>query len=73
MVENVAHIHDDGLVDRLPQVRSEDLNQRNLQRRNFTVHEDAGQVKLDLESDVDISAVDRRRPPERESTIRNLI
>ena len=73
MVENVAHIHDDGLVDLLPQVRSEDLNQRNLQRRNFTVHEDAGQVKLDLEPDVYISTVDRGRPPERESTIRNLV
>ena len=42
------------LVDLLPEVRAEDLNERNLQRRNLAVHEDARQVELDLEADVDL-------------------
>ena len=38
----------------LPEVRAEDLNERYLQRRNLAVHEDARQVELDLEADVDL-------------------
>ena len=61
------------LVDLLPEVRAEDLNERNLQRRNLAVHEDARQVELDLEADVDVGAVDRRAPPEREAPVRDLV
>lgn len=31
------------------------------------------QIQLHLETDVDIGTIDRRRPPESETTIRNLI
>ena len=36
-------------------------------------HEDTSQIQLDLEADVHVRAVDRRAPPEREATIRDLI
>lgn len=37
------------------------------------MHEDPGQVQLHLEPDVDVGAVDRRRPPQRETTVRDLV
>ena len=40
------------LVDLLPEVRSKNLNERDLQRGNLAVHEVARQVVLDLEADV---------------------
>ena len=52
---------------------TEDLNQTDLQRWNFTVHEDTRQIQLDLETDVDVGTIDRRTPPEREATVRNLV
>jgi hypothetical protein len=36
------------------------------------VHEDASKIQLYLESDVNIGAIDSRRPPQRKSTIRDL-
>ena len=57
----------------LPQVSAENLNERDLERGNLSVHENSGQIQLDLEADVDVGAVDGRRPPEREATIRNLV
>ena len=42
-------------VDLLPQVRPEDLDQRDLQRRNLPVHEDARQIQLDLEACVSMA------------------
>ena len=68
-----AQIHDDGLVDLLPQVRAEDLDQANLQRRDLAVHEDAGQIQLHLEADVHVRAVDGGAPPQREPTVRDLV
>ena len=38
-----------------------------------SLHEDTGQVKLDLETDIDVGTIDRGAPPERESTIRDLV
>ncbi len=35
-------------MDLLPQVRAEDLDQRNFESGNLPVHEDARQVQLDL-------------------------
>ena len=52
---------------------TEDLNERDLEGGNLSVHENSGQVKLDLETDIDVGAVDGRRPPERETTIRDLV
>ena len=49
------------LVDLLPQVRAEDLNQRDFEGRNLPVHEDARQVELDLEADVDLCGASRSR------------
>ena len=39
----------------------------------YDVHEDTSQIQLDLETDVDVRAIDRRAPPERESTVRDLV
>lgn len=36
----------------LPQVSSEDLDQRDLEGRDFTVHEDSSQVQLHLETHI---------------------
>ena len=57
----------------LPQVSTEDLNQTDLERGDLAVHEDTGQIELDLETDVYVGTVDSRTPPEGESTVRNLI
>lgn len=53
LIEDLAQIHDDALVNLLPQMCTEDLDQRDLECGNFAVHEDTRQVKLDLETDVD--------------------
>ena len=57
----------------LPQVSTEDLNQTDLEGRDLAVHEDTRQIKLDLETDIDVGTVDSWTPPERKSTIRNLV
>ena len=57
----------------LPQMGTEDLNKRDLQCRDLTVKEDTGQVKLHLETDVDVGSVDSRRPPKRETSVGNLV
>ena len=41
--------------------------------RRIDLHEDARKIELDLETDVDVRAIDRRAPPERESTVRDLV
>ena len=38
----------------LPQVSSEDLNERDFERWNLAVHEDSCQVKLNLETNVNL-------------------
>lgn len=72
-VEDLAQVHHDGLMDLLPQVSSEDLDQRDLQSRNLAMHEDPSQIELHLETDIHVGSVDGRGPPERESSIRDLI
>lgn len=52
---------------------TEDLDQRDLESRDLAVHEDTSQIELDLETDVDIGAIDRWRPPQSEATIWHLI
>ncbi|MNE52946.1 hypothetical protein D3C80_1476450 [compost metagenome] len=44
LIEHLTQIHYYGLVNLLPQMRSEDLNQRNLQRWNLTVHENTSKI-----------------------------
>ena len=62
-----------GLAHLLPQMGSEDLNEGDLERGDLSVHEDSGQIQLHLETDVDVGAVDCRRPPQGETTIGNLV
>jgi len=69
----LTEVHHDALMHLLPQMCPEDLNQRNLEGRDLAMHEDAGQVELDLEADIDIGSVDCRGPPQRETTVWNLV
>ena len=73
LIQNLTHIHGQTLVDLLPQMGTEDLNERNLQGRDLAVHKDTSQIQLDLETNIDIGTIDRRRPPQRETTVRNLV
>lgn len=73
LIEDLAQIHDHALMDLLPHVCTEDLDQRNLEGRNLAVHENTGQIQLDLEADVDIGAIDGWTPPQGETTIWDLI
>jgi len=50
----LAKIHNNTLVYFLPQMSPEDLNQGDLQCWNFTVHKDASQIKLDLETNINL-------------------
>mmetsp|Transcript_32683 Transcript_32683/g.64772 ORF Transcript_32683/g.64772 Transcript_32683/m.64772 type:complete len:325 (+) Transcript_32683:2190-3164(+) len=72
LIEDLDNIHGNGLVDLLPKMGTENLDKRNLQRRNLPVHEYTRKVKLDLETDVNVCTVDGRGPPEGETAIRNL-
>ena len=60
LVKHLAQVHGDGLVDLLPEMRAEDLDEGDLERGNLAVHEDAGEVELHLEAHVDVGSVDRR-------------
>ena len=61
LIKDLAEIHDHALVDLLPQVSPEDLNEGDLQRGDLAVHEDAGQVKLHLEAHVHLGERNTRR------------
>jgi hypothetical protein len=60
-------------VNLLPQVRTENLNERDLKGGDLAVHENTCQVKLDLETDIDVGVVDGWAPPKREPMVRDLI
>jgi hypothetical protein len=45
-------------MDLLPQMRTENLNERDLQRRDLAVQENTGKIQLDLETDIDVRSVD---------------
>ena len=57
----------------LPQVSSENLDQRYLESWNFAMHEDSSEIELHLEAHVDIGPIDCWRPPKSESPIWYLI
>jgi len=42
VVEDLSHVHDEILVDLLPKMRSDNLDQGNFQRGDLAVHEDSG-------------------------------
>jgi hypothetical protein len=52
---------------------TEDLDERDLQGWDLSVKEDTCQIKLDLETNVNVGTVDRWTPPESEATVRNLV
>lgn len=52
---------------------TEDLNERDLEGWNLAVHENTGQIQLDLETDVHVRTVNGRTPPKCEATVRNLV
>ena len=72
LIKHLSKINHHTLVNLLPQVSSEDLNQGDFQGRNLTMHKNTCQIQLDLETNIYIRTVDCRRPPERKSTIGNL-
>lgn len=49
---NLTQIHYNALVDLLPQVSSENLNERNLQCGDLAVHKNACQIQLHLEPNI---------------------
>ena len=51
---HLTQIHDHALMDLLPQVGTEDLDQGDLECGDLTVHEDPGQVQLNLEANIDL-------------------
>ena len=59
-------------VDDATACSPEDLNQRNFQRWDLAVHENACQIKLHLETDVDVGTIDGWTPPQSETAIRDL-
>ena len=73
LVEHLAQVHDQALVHLLPQMGAEDLDERDLERRDLAVHEDSGEVQLHLEADVHVCAVDGRAPPESETAVGDLV
>lgn len=60
-------------MDLLPEMSSEDLDQADLQGGDLSVHEDTGEIKLHLETNIHVCTVDSGGPPQREATIWNLV
>lgn len=52
---NLTKIHDDALMNLLPQVSPEDLNQGDLQCGDLAVHKDSSQIKLHLETHIHLN------------------
>ena len=73
LVEDLAQVHDHRFMDLLPQVRPEDLYERDLEGWDLAMQENARKIKLNLEADVDVGPVDRRRPPQGEATVGDLV
>ena len=59
LIEDLAKIHNHRLVNLLPQMGTEDLDQGDLESGDLAVQEDTSKIQLDLETDVDVGSVDR--------------
>ena len=68
-----SQVHDHALMDLLPEMGPEDLDEGNLEGWNLPVHEDAGQVQLHLEAHIHVRAIDGGAPPECEAAVGDLI
>lgn len=55
ILAHLTQIHHDALMDLLPQVSSEDLDERDLQCGDLAVHEDTGQIQLHLKAHVHLT------------------
>ena len=55
--DHLAQVHDNALVDLLPEMSSEDLDQGDLESGDLAMHEDASQVKLHLETHIHLERV----------------
>lgn len=55
----LTEIHDDALVNLLPQVSPEDLNEGDLQCGDLAVHKDSCQVELYLETYIHLKTEER--------------
>lgn len=73
MSTHLTEIHDNALMYFLPQMGPEDLNKGDLQSWNLAMHEYAGQIELHLKSNINVSPVNCRRPPQSKTTVRNLV
>lgn len=51
----LTQVHNDALMDLLPQVSSEDLDEGDLQGGDLAMHEDARQVQLHLKAYVHLT------------------
>ena len=58
LIEDLTQIHNHRFVDLLPQMGTEDLDEGDLESGNLAVQENAGQIELDLETNVDVGTVD---------------
>mmetsp|Transcript_31758 Transcript_31758/g.36108 ORF Transcript_31758/g.36108 Transcript_31758/m.36108 type:complete len:252 (-) Transcript_31758:2893-3648(-) len=72
-IKYLTKIHDQHFMDLLPKMCSEDLNQRDLQRGDLSMHENSGQIQLDLETDIHIGTIDGGRPPQSKSSVGDLV
>lgn len=50
----LTQVHDNTLMNFLPQVSSEDLNEWDFQCWNLAMHEDSCKVKLNLEANINL-------------------
>ena len=53
-IKYLTQVHNDTFMNFLPQMSTENLNQGDLQSWDFTMHEYASQVKLNLETNVNL-------------------
>mmetsp|Transcript_2955 Transcript_2955/g.8790 ORF Transcript_2955/g.8790 Transcript_2955/m.8790 type:complete len:598 (+) Transcript_2955:730-2523(+) len=58
LIKHLTKVHDQRLVDLLPEMGPEDLDERDLERRDLSVHEDTGEIQLDLETHIHVRPVD---------------
>ena len=72
-IHYLTEIHDNALVNLLPQVSTEDLNERDLESGYLSMHEYSSQVQLHLETHIHIGPVDGGRPPQCKSSVWYLI
>ena len=59
LIKHLTQICYNVLMDLLPEMSSEDLNERNLQCGNLSMHEDTCQIQLHLETNINICSIDR--------------